>query len=67
MSRDTLLPHGEALRRALQWLGQAGKHDVASVEEAAVRFDLTPLEEQFLLEHFTRQASATAEDPLQRD
>jgi hypothetical protein len=34
--------------------GQAGKHDVASVEEAAVRFDLTPLEEQFLLEHFAR-------------
>jgi len=67
MSRDTLLPHGEALRRAVQWLGQARQHDAASVAEAARRFDLTPLEEQFLLEHFARQVSAAGNNRSQPD
>jgi dihydrodipicolinate synthase/N-acetylneuraminate lyase len=54
MSRESLIPHGEALRRAVRWLGEQGGHDVATLEEAARRFDLTPAEEQFLLEHFRR-------------
>jgi hypothetical protein len=52
MNRDSLLPHGEALRRAVRWLGEQPKRDPATIEEAARRFDLTPLEEQFLLEYF---------------
>jgi hypothetical protein len=49
-----LLPHGEALRRALRWLEDRAQDDaridrVKAVSEAAVRFDLTPLEEDFLL------------------
>lgn len=52
MSRDSLIPHGEALRRAVRWLGEQPSQDLATLEEAAQRFDLTPLEEQFLLEHF---------------
>jgi hypothetical protein len=52
MSRESLLPHGESLRRAVRWLGEQPKPDAATIEEAARRFDLTPLEEQFLLEHF---------------
>lgn len=50
MSRDTLLPHGEALRRAIRWLSDEGRHDAQAVDEAARRFDLTPAEEEFLLE-----------------
>lgn len=49
MSRDTLLPRGEALRRAIRWLSDERRHDVAAIEEAARRFDLTPAEEEFLL------------------
>jgi hypothetical protein len=60
VSRDSLLPHGEALRRAVRWLGEQPQHDLATLEEAARRFDLTPLEEQFLLEQF--RASPSRED-----
>lgn len=52
MSRETIIPHGEALRRAVRWVGEQARHDLATIEEAARRFDLTPLEEQFLLELF---------------
>lgn len=50
---DDILPHGEGLRRALRWLSEQGRHDAAAIEEAAQRFDLTPLEEDFLLTHFS--------------
>jgi hypothetical protein len=50
---DDILPHGEGLRRALRWLSEQGRHDAAAIEEAARRFDLTPLEEDFLLTHFS--------------
>ena len=46
---NSLLPHGENLRRAVRWLSDEGRHDAAAIEEAAVRFDLSPLEEDFLL------------------
>ena len=52
MSDSSLLPHGENLRRAIQWISDLGKHDLKSVEDASVRFDLTPQEEAFLLRHF---------------
>jgi hypothetical protein len=52
LSRESLLPHGESLRRAVRWLGEQPRCDPATIEEAARRFDLTPLEEQFLLENF---------------
>jgi len=51
MSRDTLLPRGESLRRALRWLSDQGRHDGAAIEEAARRFDLSPSDEEFLLRH----------------
>lgn len=49
---DEILPHGESLRRALRWMSEHGRHDAAAIDEAAQRFDLTPLEEDFLLTHF---------------
>jgi hypothetical protein len=62
VSHDSILPHGEALRRAVRWLGEQQRHDAADIEEAARRFDLTPTEEEFLLAHFrsdTPPASTT--------
>jgi len=47
----TLLPTGEALRRAIRWLSDQGRHDAAAIEEAARRFDLTPADEEFLLRY----------------
>lgn len=49
---ERILPHGEALRRALRWLSEQGRHDAAAIEAAARHFDLTPLEEDFLLHYF---------------
>ncbi|HEY6104739.1 MAG TPA: hypothetical protein VIV59_02060 [Anaeromyxobacteraceae bacterium] len=49
-----VLPHGESLRRALRWLdGEVKERPTAPrgklVDEAAARFDLSPLEVEFLL------------------
>jgi hypothetical protein len=44
-----LHPRGEGLRQALRWLSDEGRHDAAAINEASVRFDLSPLEEDFLL------------------
>jgi hypothetical protein len=52
MSNSSLLPHGENLRRAIQWISDQGKHDLRSIEDASIRFDLTPQEELFLMRHF---------------
>lgn len=57
MSDSPLLPHGENLRRAIQWISDQGKHDLKSVEDASIRFDLTPQEESFLMRHFKVDSS----------
>ena len=48
-------PRGEGLRRAVRWLSDEGRHDAAAVEEACRRFDLSPLEEEFLLQMARRR------------
>ncbi|MDH4029736.1 MAG: hypothetical protein OEU49_02695 [Chromatiales bacterium] len=47
--RGKLIPAGEGFRRALRWLSDERRHDPAAVEEASVRFNLSPMEEEFLL------------------
>ena len=55
-----LTPQGEALRRALRWLDDRVKEEPGAsrsklVGDAAVRFDLTPTDEEFLLTRWVRQ------------
>jgi hypothetical protein len=45
-------PKGDALRRAVRWLSEHRDYSYPAVEEAARRFDLSPLDEEFLLRHF---------------
>ena len=52
MTDQSLLPQGENLRRALEWLSETRNPDASRIEEASRRFDLTPVEEDFLLRHF---------------
>ncbi len=64
VDRASIVPEGESLRRALRWLSDRRQIDpplpvAALVEEAAVRFDLTPLQEEFLLQ---RWAAVVADD-----
>jgi hypothetical protein len=61
-TRD-LLPQGEGLRRALRWLDERAREEPAAerlrlVGEAAARFDLSPVEEEFLLTNWTRAGAA---------
>ena len=55
------MPQGESLRRALRWLDDRA-HDepkldrVRAVSEASQRFDLSPMEEDFLLVNWARGA-----------
>lgn len=54
------MPEGEGLRRALRWLDERVREDPKAergklVSEASARFDLTPLEEDFLLQNWLRR------------
>lgn len=49
---DSLLPEHEGLRRAVSWLIEQPVRDLETIEEASRRFNLSPLDEQFLLDHF---------------
>lgn len=54
MSNNTILPDGENLRRALRWISEKGSHSLSVIEEASVRFDLSPADSAFLLRHFAQ-------------
>lgn len=61
-SSGSPLPEHEGLRRAVQWLAAQKSWNAKIVEEASRRFDLSPIEEEFLLRHF-RDAGRGNEDP----
>ncbi len=55
-----VVPQGEGLRRALRWLDERVRDEPKAdrgklVSEASVRFDLTPVEEEFLLRNWLRR------------
>ena len=56
MSEQGLIPEGENLRRAVRWLSENSPTTPDRINEAAIRFDLTPLQEEFLLREFLGDA-----------
>jgi hypothetical protein len=56
MAASLILPKGEALRRAVAWLAHQGPRTPELIEQASQRFDLSPTEEEFLLEELRRPA-----------
>ena len=57
---NRLVPQGELLRRAMRWLDDRRREGVELprarlVEEAAIRFNLTPFEEEFLLQTWAKE------------
>lgn len=52
MAADSPVPKRENLRRAIRWLSDHGEYTLEAIDEASRRFDLTPLDEQFLMDHF---------------
>ncbi len=52
--RGGILPEGDGIRRALKWLSDRRQEDPSAprarlIDEAAIRFDLSPLEVEFLV------------------
>jgi len=62
-SAGSLLPEHEGLRRAVQWLATQTPWDAKIIEEASHRFDLSPIDEEFLLRHF-RDAGRGSKDSI---
>jgi hypothetical protein len=65
-ARD-VFPPGESLRRAIQWISDRRREPpdlpvYKLVDEASLRFDLSPPETQFLLENWRRLAAQDAGD-----
>jgi hypothetical protein len=61
LDKRRLPPAGKGLRDALRWLSDYGRHDALAIEEACRRFDLSPLDEEFLLTE-ARRIRARHED-----
>jgi len=59
----SVIPEGEALRRAFQWLAEQGHCTLKTVENASLRFDLTPRDEEFLLRQFVHHRGASNNTP----
>ncbi len=55
MTLPPLIPKGEALRRAVAWLAEQHEWSAARIEEACRRFDLDPVDEEFLLRELRRR------------
>ena len=55
MSDNWLMPKGSDLIAAVRWLSEQQRHDRHAIEEASLRFDLSPLDEEFLLQHCREQ------------
>jgi hypothetical protein len=54
MPLPPLLPKGEALRRAVAWLSEQRSWTPETIDQASQRFDLSPSDEEFLLQEFRR-------------
>lgn len=57
MSDSWLQPRGQDLINAIRWLSDHHRHDLQAIEEAALRFDLSPNDEEFLLQHCRESSS----------
>lgn len=54
---ESTMPEGERIRKAVRWISETcgekkEKTRAAIIKEAEIRFDLTPLECEFLDRHF---------------
>jgi hypothetical protein len=54
MPLPPLLPKGEALRRPIAWLAEQGSWTPELIDQASRRFDLSPTDEEFLLQESRR-------------
>jgi hypothetical protein len=58
---STLMPQGEDIRRAVKWISASSeaspeKSRIKLIEEAVFKFDLSPLDTEFLMNFFRKKA-----------
>ncbi len=58
MGEGSILPERENLRRAIRWISEQDKPTLQVIEEASVRFDLSPADGSFLIRHFLQKSDA---------
>lgn len=56
---QTLISEKERLIRAIKWISDNNQHDSNGIQEAAMRYDLSPNDEEFLLGHFIVEKKAS--------
>jgi hypothetical protein len=49
MSTRPVVSRGEALRHAIAWLAQQEEWSPELIQEACLRFDVSPMDEEFLI------------------
>ncbi len=54
MPASPIVPERDHLRRAVAWLAEQGAWSPELIEQACQRFDLSPLDEEFLLRESRR-------------
>ena len=54
MPMPPIVPKGDALRRAVAWLVEQETWTPALIEQACQRFDVSPEDEEFLLQELRR-------------
>jgi hypothetical protein len=52
---NPLAPHSELLWKAVNWIAEQGNSTPPVIEEASIRYNLSPKDEEFLMRHFLRQ------------
>lgn len=61
----TIIPEGDAIRRAVKWVSAELNHDPSKsaqklVNEAVLRFDLSPKDAEFLTAFYKKEGSPSA-------
>lgn len=54
MAVRPVVPRGESLRRAIAWLAEQEEGSPRLIEEACRRFDISPIDEEFLIAEYRR-------------
>ncbi len=57
---NRVVPQGEDLRRAVHWIGEQSSCNLQTIEEASKRFDLSPMDEDFLIRQFLHHGGISA-------
>ena len=58
----SIIPEGEQLKKAVKWISDQRTEDpsvtlFSVIEQACLKFDLTPKDSEFLMRHFSEQDS----------